>query len=299
MSEPPGQPPIESVDRALRLLTILHDGTELSATDAAQRLGVVVSTAYRLLSSLVYRGYAVQGRDRRYRLGPALVPASATPLTLGGLRALAHSSLETLHERTGETVQLMVLERRSIRFVDGIESELPLRVGVRNGEKMPAHCSAGGKALLAALSNADLDRLYQTGLPVWPTAKLGDLGTLKRQLVRVRQQGYGRNDEETEQGVSGIGMAVTDVLGQPVAALTVAVPTARFTRDHIDACLTALGAAAAGTADRLRSAASAGSPPAAADGTGPAGAGSGADDGPERTSAARRARTENPGGEAS
>ncbi|MBQ0828233.1 IclR family transcriptional regulator [Streptomyces tagetis] len=252
MSEPPALPPIESVDRALRLLTILHDGTELSATDAAQRLGVVVSTAYRLLSSLVYRGYAVQGRDRRYRLGPALVPASARPLTVGSVRALAHSSLETLHERTSETVQLMVLERRSIRFVDGIESEHPLRVGVRTGEKMPAHCSAGGKALLAAMSNAALDRLYQTGLPPWPTARVNDLATLKRQLVRVRQQGYGRNDEETEQGVSGVGMAVGDMLGQPVAALTVAVPSARFTRDHIDTCLAALADVVAETTERLR-----------------------------------------------
>ncbi|MFI9629455.1 IclR family transcriptional regulator [Streptomyces sp. NPDC052042] len=287
MSEPPGPPPIESVDRALQLLTILHDGTELSATDAAQRLGVVVSTAYRLLSSLVYRGYAVQGRDRRYRLGPALVPASARPLTVGGLRALAHTSLETLHERTSETVQLMVLERRSIRFVDGIESELPLRVGVRTGEKMPAHCSAGGKAILAAMSNADLDRLYQTGLPPWPTAKLIDLGTLKRQLVRVRQQGYGRNHEETEQGVSGIGMAINGVLGQPVAAITVAIPSTRFTRDHIDACLAALSDAAAEAADRLRSAVPAESPPDADGCRGPAAGGTS----PEVTTPASVTRT--------
>lgn len=247
-----GTPPIESVDRALLLLTVLHEGTELSVTDAAQRLGVAASTAYRLLSSLVFRGYAVQGRDRRYRLGPVLAPSRPQSLTVGGLRALAHPSLETLHERTGETVQLMVLERRNIRFIDGIECELPLRVGVRTGDQMPAHCSSGGKAILAGLSNADLERLYDGGLPPWPTAKLTDLRALKRQLVRVRQLGYGRNHEETEQGVSGIGMAVVDGVGQPLAAITVAIPSARFTRERVEECLGLLRSATDETSDRLR-----------------------------------------------
>lgn len=249
-----GTPPIESVDRALQLLTTLHDGTELSVTDAAQRLGVAASTAYRLLSSLVYRGYAVQGRDRRYRLGPVLAGPHRPALTVGGLRALAHPSLETLHETTGETVQLMVLERRNIRFIDGIECELPLRVGVRTGDQMPAHTSSGGKAILAALSNTDLERLYEAGLPPWPTAKLTDLRSLKRHLVRVRQVGYGRNHEETEQGVSGIGMAVVDGVGQPLAAITVAIPSARFTPERVADCLSLLRSATEETTDRLRQA---------------------------------------------
>jgi len=239
-----GEAPVESVDRALVLLTALREGEVLSVSDAAGLLGVAPSTAHRLLSSLVYREYAAQDRDRRYRLGPALVPARAEPLTLSGVRALAHAPLERLHEELGETVQIMVRHGRNIRFLDGIECELPLRVGVRVGDEMPAHCSAGGKAILAAMPMADLERLYSQGLPEWPTARYRDLPALKRHLARVRQRGYGANLEETEQGVSGVGVAVRDRLDRPVAAFTVAVPASRFARDHITGMRDALSHAA-------------------------------------------------------
>jgi DNA-binding IclR family transcriptional regulator len=246
---------VESVDRALVLLEKLYDGMTLSVSDAAAQLGVAPSTAYRLLSSLVGRGFAAQDRDRRYRLGPVLSPRSAEPLTLSGLRALAHPVLESLHEALGETVQLMVLQRRNIRFLDGIECELPLRVGVRVGEEMPAHTSGGGKAILAALTNAELDRLYQQGLPDWPTAKYTELPALKRHLARVRKAGYGINHGETERGVSGVGVAVRDGRRRPVCAFTVAVPSTRFESEQVERYRTALADAGAALERRLREAA--------------------------------------------
>ena len=162
------------------------------------------------------------------------------------MRALAHAPLAQLYEELGETVQVMVRHGRNIRFLDGIECELPLRVGVRVGDEMPAHCSAGGKAILAAMPMVDLDRLYSQGLPEWPTARYRDLPALKRHLAKVRQQGFGANIEETEQGVSGVGMAVRDHLERPVAALTVAVPASRFARGQIDVACQALQRAVEG-----------------------------------------------------
>lgn len=246
-----GAAPIESVDRALQLLAILHRGETLSVTDAAQHLDVAASTAHRLLASLVHRGFAVQDRDRRYRLGPVLQQVRPEPLTVRTLRSIVHPALERLHDASGETVQFMVMRHRDIRFVDGIECEMPLRVGLRIGDQMPAHCSAGGKAILAALSNAELDRLYQSGLPEWPTARITDLAALKRHLARVRAAGYGRNQEETEQGVAGLGMAILDNLRRPVGALTIAIPSARFSKDRMAAWTAALEVAATAVSDRL------------------------------------------------
>lgn len=236
--------PVLSVDRALVLLSALRDGEVLSVTDAATRLGVAPSTAHRLLSSLVLRGYAAQARDRRYRLGAALLTPRSEQLTLSRVRSLAHPILERLHDLVGETVQLMVRHGRNIRFLDGVECDLPLRVGVRVGDEMPAHCSAGGKAILAAMPAVELDRLYEQGLPRWPTARYHDLPSLRRHLGLVRRRGYGMNLEETEQGVSGVGVAVRDRLDRPIAALTVAVPTSRFARDHVDDMRDALLSAA-------------------------------------------------------
>ncbi|WP_169983238.1 IclR family transcriptional regulator [Microbispora sp. H10836] len=232
--------PLESVDRALRLVEMLRHGELLTVKAAAERLAVAPSTAHRLLGALIYRGFAVQDRERRYRAGPAISQQHDTALSTSELRATARAGLDHLHAAVGETVQLMVLQRWSIKFIDGIECDAPLRVGVRVGDLMPAYCSAGGKALLAELSNTDLEMLHRGGLPPWPTARIATLAALKTQLMTVRRRGYGMNNEETEQGVSGVGVAIRDPAGKAVAAFTVAVPSVRFDRSGVSAYVASL-----------------------------------------------------------
>jgi DNA-binding IclR family transcriptional regulator len=72
--------------------------------------------------------------------------------------------------------------------------------------------------------------LHPHGLRPWPHAKIDELPSLRRQLVKVRKQGYGVNVEESEPGVTAIGMSVGSRWGRPMAALSVAAPTARFHR---------------------------------------------------------------------
>lgn len=215
------------MDRALRLMTLLQSGQAVTVTSAAQHLEVVPSTAHRLLGALVRRDYAVQDAQRRYVAGPALI-GGPTSITIGALSAAAAPYLKELHDTFDETAHVMVLEGPWIRFVDGIESSKALRVSVRSRGTMPAHCSAGGKAMLAALNRRELDARYQEGLPDWPSAKVHSLPMLHKDLDDVRRRGYGINIEETEPGVSGVAAAVVAPSGRPIAALTLAVPSSRF-----------------------------------------------------------------------
>lgn len=201
--------------------------------EASDVLGTAPSTAHRLLSALAQRGFAVQDRERRYAAGPVFVP-QPTPVNAGHLRRLAYPVLEELHELLGETVQVMVLKGANILFVDGIEAvERSLRVGMRIGDEMPAYCSAGGKALLADMSNVEVEHLYRGGLTPWPTARFETVGALKRHLATVRRLGYGTSVEETEQGVCGVGVSVHAPAGGAVAAVTTAVPSVRFRRQQV------------------------------------------------------------------
>src|SRR5574340_1483492 len=211
MGHPESASPLESVDRALRLVIMLQTSESLTVKDAAERLGVAPSTAHRLLSTLVHREFAVQDRERRYIAGPALVQREAPPVTVGTLRKLARPALEELHTRLDETVQLMILQGEHIRFIDGVDDQTrTLRVVMRIGDQMPAYCSAGGKALLAELTNRDVEQIYKGGLTPWPVARFSSVSALKRHLAGVRKLGYGTSIEETEQGVIGFGVAVHD-----------------------------------------------------------------------------------------
>lgn len=220
--------PLESVDRALRLLTLLQSGQSVTVTSAAKHLDVVPSTAHRLLGALVRRDYAVQDGNRSYSAGPALGAMQGGGITVGALSSAAAPFLRELHDAFDETAHVMVMHGSWISFVDGIESSKALRVSVRSRGLMPAHCAAGGKAMLAALSKQEVDELYHDGLPPWPGAKITSLAALHRELDAVRRRGYGINVEETEPGVSGVAAAVLTPAGRPVAALTVAVPSSRF-----------------------------------------------------------------------
>jgi IclR family transcriptional regulator, acetate operon repressor len=221
---------IEAVDRALLLIRLLNEQGSVSVSEAAAELGVAPSSAHRLLATLCYQGFAVQDRQRRYHPGPESTGTGHTAPPIPRLLRAMRPFLQDLFERAGESVHLVVPAGPDVRFIDGIEGDQPLRVGVRTGARMPAYCTSGGKAMLADLDWSEVEALHPHGLRPWPHAKIHELPSLRRQLVKVRKQGYGVNVEESEPGVTAIGMSVGSRWGRPMAALSVAAPTARFHR---------------------------------------------------------------------
>ncbi|MDQ4117171.1 MAG: IclR family transcriptional regulator [Actinomycetota bacterium] len=237
---------IDSVDHALRLAVLLRQEGPVGVTDAAARLGVARSTAHRLLAMLVYRDFAEQDADRRYVAGPVLRSTTRVE-PVAHLRAVALPHLRALMERTGETANLMVLVGDQVRFVATIECEHVLRVGDREGKMLPAHLASGGRALLARMSPEEIDVRY----PENETQV--DRALLHKSLRQARRQGYSINNQDTEAGVTAIGHAVDGADGAPMAALSVALPTARYARarlpDHVAALRDAARAIARETGD--------------------------------------------------
>ena len=140
---------LESVDNALRLLTLVAAKAKLGVSEAAVELGVAPSTAYRLLSTLRYRGFVIQGRDRTYRAGPALEEMVSSRMSRTNLAEIALPSLEVLRDETDETSHLMVLVGRQVRIIASVESAQMLRVGSRVGATPPADFTSGGRPPLA------------------------------------------------------------------------------------------------------------------------------------------------------
>lgn len=209
----------------------------MRVTDAAERLGVAVSTAHRLLAMLVYRDFAEQGPDRRYGPGKVLRPAEASGVPVALLREVSAGPLRRLVEDTGETANVVVLAGTEARFIMTVESGQALRVGDRVGVALPAHLASGGKAVLAALSPEDVAVRYADRADV-------DLQRLRRELTLVRGRGFAINDQLTETGLTAVGMVIRNRSGGPPAGLSIALPTARFDRDALPRWVSALSTAA-------------------------------------------------------
>jgi DNA-binding IclR family transcriptional regulator len=150
------------------------------------------------------------------------------------LRRLLQPYMESLSERVSETVNLMVRVGGQTRFLASVESVQLLHVGDRQGTILPAWRSSGGKALLAELSDSQLvERLRPDG-GTHPEISKKERTDLFAELRSVRRQGYAVNNEGTETGVCAVGMCVRDPDGTAVAALSVSVPSVRFTEASVD-----------------------------------------------------------------
>lgn len=231
---------VSSVDTALLLATVLRDEGPLRLTDAAARLGTAPSTAHRLLAALVHRDFAVQLPDRRYAAGPQLGTPAAPAAPVSRLHAVALPHLRELVAAQGESAHLVVRAGADVRFVATVECDAVLRVGDRAGRSLPAHRSAAGKALLATL---DADVLAGVLSRLAPE----DAERAHRELRSVRRRGFALNDQATEAGLTAVGVAVPG----GAAAISLAMPRVRFSREGLPGWVSALTSTADAVATGL------------------------------------------------
>lgn len=246
-SEPGPRPqyPIESVDKALQMLKLFGDRKQLRLSDVRDALEVTQSRAHRLMAMLVYHGFVAQDQlTRTYRPGPALVDLGLSVVRGMDLRSVARPVLEELSTELGETVGLGVLEGSQVRFIDGVESELTLRVASRAGKVLPAHATSIGKALLAELPEPTLRALYSNErLPAVTAKTIVRRSALEENLKQVRERGYAVNASESEEGVSSVAMPIRDPARGVIAAISVAAPVGRMPAAEIQTVVERLRAA--------------------------------------------------------
>ncbi|MFC0526624.1 IclR family transcriptional regulator [Phytohabitans kaempferiae] len=218
---------VGAVDRALALLTLVSERGPIGVHEAAREIGSAPSTVHRLFATLCQREYLIQGEDRRYRPGPQLLGRRAA-VAIPQLVRDARPFLGELHDKVGETVHLMVLVGNHIRLVDGIECAHDLRVTLRLGAEFPAHVTAGGRAMLAELGPDAVAARYAGGIPHVPGRGPTTLAELQHVLAQSPSRKAWLNIDGTEVGMSVISASVGSSAREPLAAMSIAMPTARF-----------------------------------------------------------------------
>ncbi|MGW3950196.1 IclR family transcriptional regulator [Streptomyces sp. NPDC004752] len=221
---------VASVDNALRLVQLLRDEGRIQLKDAARELGVAQSTAHRLLSTLVYRGFAIQDEHRAYLPGPGMGNGPAGLSWVRQLRNLAAPHLENLSSQLDETVNLMIRGRTRVRFLLSIEADNVFRIGDRQGAVLPARHTAGGKALLAGLDRPTLQGLYRGTSTELAGEQLDEptFHALLAELDLIRRNGHAISVEQAEADVADVGMVVIAHRPTVMAAFSVATPKTRF-----------------------------------------------------------------------
>jgi IclR family transcriptional regulator, acetate operon repressor len=206
----------QTIKRAAQLLTLVLDAERpRGLTELADEAALPKSTASRLLGALEHQGL-IQQRGRRGRFEPG--PVLRRFAHRGQLVELAHPHLEALSEASGETITLAVPGPLGVEHLAQVESRHFLGTGQWVGRRVPYHCTAVGKVLIA-FGGAEPGALE----PLTP-ATIVDPDQLATEIARVRRNGYATAVNELEVGLSSLAAPVVGGM----AALSISGPTLRL-----------------------------------------------------------------------
>ncbi len=229
-----GGPGVQSVDRALVILEVLARVGAAGVTEIAAELGVHKSTAFRLVATLEAHRLVEQVDDRgKYRLGVGVLRlAGATTARLDVVQE-ARSVCRRLAADTGETVNVAVLSESSALYLDQVAGSSALQSHNWVGQRIPLHATSNGKVLLAGLDPSGLDDLLDD-LAAYTPRTVTRAGDLRRELDRVRTQGWALAVDELEVGLAAAAAPIRDAAGDVVASMSVSGSTFRLTEERLE-----------------------------------------------------------------
>jgi DNA-binding IclR family transcriptional regulator len=217
---------IQSVDRALRILTVLQGGHRLSLGEIAQRLDLPPSTVHGIVRTLLVHRMIVQEHDSgQYRLGPAVLTLGNVYLDTLELRSHVAPWAEDLARRTGLAVRTAVAMAEDVVVVHHEPRPDGSRQMPEVGIVIPAHASALGKAILAFDEEAAEGLLDGGVLRSMTGETVTDARALGKQLDQVRLTGIAEEVEEAVLGECGLAAVLSDRLGGAVGAMGLVAPT--------------------------------------------------------------------------
>jgi DNA-binding IclR family transcriptional regulator len=216
---------VPAATRALRVLRFLAGQPEPVPLDRiARACGLPRSTAYHLVTAMIEEGFVVHLPDEhRFGLGVAAFEVGSGFSRQEPLQRISRRILTDLVDRAGQTAHLAVLHGRDVLYV--VEERAPGRpplvtdVGVR----LPAHLTASGRAILAALPPAQVRALYPDAGAFVDRHGAGPrtLSALRAILSEARRRGYAVEEGEVTPGLASVAAAVLDHNAHPVAGLAV------------------------------------------------------------------------------
>ncbi|MCS7234446.1 MAG: IclR family transcriptional regulator [Armatimonadota bacterium] len=201
---------VPSVVRAVRILEAVGNAVRPPTLgELARSLGIPKSTTHDLCATLVQERLLSRSADGRFRLGVRVLELYRAYDAASDLSAAFAEVCEELLPRHEETLVLSVLDGPEVVYVACRNGTQPIAVNYRIGLRLPAHCTATGKAILSALPEQQVRQLFACAELPRPTRRsVGSVDELVEELVRTRQRGYSVDDEETVEGMCCVGAPV-------------------------------------------------------------------------------------------
>ena len=205
----------------------------LSLTEISKVVGISKSTVHRLLATLESRRFLIRDNfTGKYRLGfRFLEMASQAFEDVDQQWALPY--LENLAKESGETVDLAILDGDHVIYLQVIESNKRVKIAASKGQRLPAYCTATGKAFLAYLPEEHVNRILSSGFMKYTEKTHISLDTLQSDLIETRQRGFSISRQEYEKEINAVAVPILAPDGFPVAAIAIVGPSFRLPEERM------------------------------------------------------------------
>ncbi len=193
--------------------------------------GLPKPTAYRILRLLMDNGLVERElRGKRYAVGPRLCALSLSVQMRSPRRRERQAILARLVDAIGETCNLTMLDGQEVVYVDRVETSANVRLHMQAGSRVPLHCTASGKLLLAQMAPDQVARLLGTGpLARYTERTIVSMDALMHALDKIRATGVGTDIGEYLEGSVCLAVPIRDARGHVCAAIAVHGPAPRMT----------------------------------------------------------------------
>lgn len=228
---------IQVIERMITLLDALAQYPDpVSLKDLAKVTGLHPSTAHRILNDMVSKRFVDRSEPGNYRLGMRLLELGNIVKSRLNVREASLESMQTLHRKTQQPVNLSVRQGDEIVYIERAFSERSGMQVVRAiGGRAPLHLTSIGKLFLSVDDQKSV-RAYatRTGLNGNNKNSITDLNKLERELSLVRSRGYARDNEELELGVRCMAAGIRDDSGELIAGLSISAPAERLKDEWLE-----------------------------------------------------------------
>ena len=227
---------VTAVDRALDILLCFNeDNPRLSLSQIAGQLNLPKSTIHRHLATLENKHFI--NRDENtgmYHLGLRFVEMAALILQEAGFQRWTQPHLERLSAECGETVDLAVLDGTHVIYLQVIESSQRVKIAAAVGQRLPAYCTASGKAFLAFLPEEQVREILREKMTRYTENTRISLPLLYEDLRATRERGFAISEQEYEKDIHAVAAPILDASGFPVAVIAVAGPSYRLFHEQMN-----------------------------------------------------------------
>ena len=229
---------IPSLERAFQVLDLLAaEPKGITLADLVRQSDIPKSTVFRILLTLKKHHVVVLDEaSRRYRLGSRLWELGLCFLDQSDLYQASSRYMTALAEQSGETVFMGTLEDGEVIYLRRMESQKSITVIKKLRQRVPAHCTATGVAMLAYLPRAEQEAILEThGLTAHTDATVTDPDVFRERLVQTRKDGVAVVNGEYNRELLCVSAPIFDHSRRPCASLTVAMIAAQVVdQSHID-----------------------------------------------------------------